>query len=280
MQDNDFDKIFSHKFGQLPGEPYSEKIWSELSRRIDTHERRQRRWLLPPLLPLFGLLAGGNLFWWYQWREANGELKDSKSRTTIFQPDTIMRKTVVYHYDTIYQNVTLVQRQNAAMPAQFSSSTPFNSFSANNFSSNNTTNTNTNPFSPNPAFIGSPAAPTGQDSVKQQLANGDAAASAHTIVHKIPVDTSEQASPPLPAEAAATDTLFDQLLNPPPIPTKKNNHLSSILHGRGWVSARLGGCPAFRTKFPAPFGEQALVPTRKLPETFASVAKLPTNKPV
>lgn len=119
MQDNDFDKIFSHKFGQLPGEPYSEENWSELSRRIDIHERRQRRWLLPVLLPLFGLLAGGNLFWWYQWRETNDELKDSKSRTTFFQTDTIMRKTVVYHYDTIYQNVTLVQRQNAAMPAQF-----------------------------------------------------------------------------------------------------------------------------------------------------------------
>jgi hypothetical protein len=221
MQDNDFDKIFSHKFGQLPGEPYSEESWSELAWRIDTHEWRQRRWLLPVLLSLLGLLAGGNLFWWYQWREANGELKDSKSRTTILQTDTIVRKTVVYHYDTIYQNVTLVQRQGAAMPAQFSSSTAFNSFSANNFSSNNTTNTNTNPFSPNPAFIESPAAPIVQDSVKQQLANGDAAAPAHTIVRKIPVDTSEQASPSLPAEATASDTLFDQLLNPPPTPTKK-----------------------------------------------------------
>ena len=63
MQDNDFDKIFSHKFGQLPDTPYSEENWSELSRRIDAHESKQWRWVLPVLFFVLGSLVGGNVFW-------------------------------------------------------------------------------------------------------------------------------------------------------------------------------------------------------------------------
>ena len=221
MQDNDFDKIFSHKFGQLPGEPYHEENWSELSRRIDAHERRQRRWLLPVLLPLFGLLAGGNVFWWYQWREAVQYSQAPESKTTFFQTDTITRRTVVYHYDTIYQNVALVQRQNAGTLASFSATTPSNSFSTNNLFTHKFP-VSTNPFAPNPAFIESPTVLNVQDSVKQQITNGDAATLGHTIVHKIPVDTSdEQATPPPLIETPTADTLFEELLKEQPTPTKK-----------------------------------------------------------
>ena len=220
MQDNDFDKIFSHKFGQLPDTPYSEENWSELSRRIDAHESKQWRWVLPVLFFVLGSLVGGNVFWWYRWHEADQRLKTSKSRTTLFQTDTIMRRTIVYHYDTIYQNVTLVQRQDAGAFAQFSTTAPSNSFSTNKFSVDDSS-VNANPLAQNSAFIESPATQNMQDSVKQQLTNGDAAAPGHSIVHKTPVDTSALATPPLPREIAAADTLFEELLKSQPLPTKK-----------------------------------------------------------
>jgi len=219
MQDNDFDKIFSHKFGQLPGTPYSEENWSELSRRIDAHENKKWRWVLPVLFFVLGSLIGGNVFWWHRWHEANQQLKTSKSGTTLFQTDTIMRRTIVYHYDTIYQNVTLVRRQDAGALAQFSTAAPSNSFSTNKFSANNSS-INTNPRTRNPAFIESPAVSNVQNSVKQQITNGDAAAPGHSIVHKTPMDTSALA-PPLPPEIAVTDTLFEELLKSQPLPTKK-----------------------------------------------------------
>lgn len=85
MQNNDFDNIFSHKFGQLPGEPYTEENWSELSRRMDIHDRRRGGWLLPALFFLLGLLAGGNVYWWYQWREATRQWRSPENRVTLFK---------------------------------------------------------------------------------------------------------------------------------------------------------------------------------------------------
>ncbi|MBK8426779.1 MAG: hypothetical protein IPL27_12775 [Lewinellaceae bacterium] len=37
MENKDFDKIFAHKFNQIPGEPYHEEGWSDLSGRMDAH---------------------------------------------------------------------------------------------------------------------------------------------------------------------------------------------------------------------------------------------------
>ena len=109
MENKDFDKIFAHKFNQIPGEPYHEEGWSDLSGRMDAHGRR--RWMLPVLLPLFALLTAGNVFWWYQWREAaQRDNQGSGNVTTLLQSDTIVQATVVYRYDTIYQNITLVRR--------------------------------------------------------------------------------------------------------------------------------------------------------------------------
>ncbi len=108
MKNNDFDKIFARKFDRLPGEPYREENWSELSHRLDAYDGR-KRWVLPLLLPLLTLLAGGNIFWWYQWREAAQKNNFSGSHTTIVQSDTIFRSTVVYRYDTVYQAVTHVR---------------------------------------------------------------------------------------------------------------------------------------------------------------------------
>jgi|GEM_PF-1602949 len=113
MENKDFDKIFAYKFNQMPGEPYREEGWSDMSGRIDAYERRRWRWMFPVLLPLFGLLAAGNVFWWLQWREgAQRNNQGSGNVTTLLQSDTIVQTAVVYRYDTIYQNITLVRRYN------------------------------------------------------------------------------------------------------------------------------------------------------------------------
>jgi len=111
MENNDFDNIFANKFRKLPGDAYSEARWSSLSSRLDTHENRRNRWLLPVLLPLFALLAAGNVFWWYQWREAVQTKPTGEGVTTLFQTDTVVKTTVVHRYDTIYQNTTVSRRQ-------------------------------------------------------------------------------------------------------------------------------------------------------------------------
>jgi len=135
MEDKDFDKIFAHKFNQIPGEPYHEEGWSDLSGRMDAHGRRRGRWMLPVLLPLFALLAAGNVFWWYQWREAaQRNNQGSGNVTTLLQSDTIMQTTVVYRYDTIYQNITLVQQYGIGQTTHAKYVTPTNTSA---FTSNN-----------------------------------------------------------------------------------------------------------------------------------------------
>ncbi len=103
MKDKDFDKIFAHKFGQLPGQPAREEDWAELSVRLDA-QRRRRNLLLPLLLPLFGLLAGGNIFWWYQWRRALDSNRPTGNSLVVLKRDTIVQTTTVYRFDTVYEH--------------------------------------------------------------------------------------------------------------------------------------------------------------------------------
>jgi hypothetical protein len=116
MENNDIDKIFTSKFRKLPGDAYSEDRWSSLSSRLDTHENRRNRWLLPVLLPLFALLAAGNVFWWYQWREVVQNHQNTGNTTTLFQTDTIVKTTVLHRFDTIYQNLTVVKKRILEVP--------------------------------------------------------------------------------------------------------------------------------------------------------------------
>lgn len=251
MQDNDFDKIFSRKFGQVPGEPYSEANWSELSQRLDRHGRRRSPWLLPVLLPLLGVLAGSNVFWWYQWREAGHNFRAAENRTTLFQNDTIINRTVVYRYDTIYQNITIVRQQTAgtSMSRLPSDSRP-NSLSLNNTTAGNATalqnhSAGTGPLSQEPHELITEAAASAlnvQGQEGQPILNGDAAAPGHTVVHKISMDTSELVTPLPPSENAATDTLFEDLLkNNKPLPTKRaHSSFIYLARPRVGVSAVLG----------------------------------------
>ena len=119
MHDRDFDKLFSHKFSQLPGSPYEEGNWTALAHRLNAHERRRRRLWLPLFLLLTGLLACGNLFWWHQWREATNSDRRQDKQTVVMQTDTVIHTTVVHLYDTVYRY--------AAVPVQRWQATSFSS---------------------------------------------------------------------------------------------------------------------------------------------------------
>lgn len=229
MQDNDFDKIFSHKFGQLPGEPYNEGGWSELSRRMDAHDRRRMRWVMPVLLSLIGALAGSNMFWLYEWYRAEQQLQAGNSRTTISQNDTIIHRTVVYQYDTVYQYVTLVQQRGSGTQMRLPAHNPFNAFSPHNISTeipaagqNLADGLHPNSKSKNDLQQVAATPPLNvQEQGAQLFTNGDAAAPDHAIVRKTPMDTAELATPPPPSELAPADTTFENLLNDKSLPTKK-----------------------------------------------------------
>lgn len=225
MQDNDFDKIFSHKFGQLPGSPYREDEWSDLSKRLD--RKSGRRWALPLLLPLFGLLAGGNIFWWYQWKTLAHSEATSAARVTAVQHDTIVRKTVVYLYDTVYRHTTVVRHETvlavvgnetsaASMPAP---ATGDKANQANDIGSNPATAT---PTMPNTGHVSANATPAegttpGHDAPGIQPTG-------HTIVQKVIPDSALLAAvPPAPEQMPETDTIFEDLLKKQPPPTKKSN---------------------------------------------------------
>ncbi|MBP6827167.1 MAG: hypothetical protein KA165_11465, partial [Saprospiraceae bacterium] len=133
MKNSDFDKIFAGKLSRLPGEPYRKEGWSGLSNSLDHHDRR-RQWLLPVLFPLLFLLAGGNLFWYLQWREIVRDNKLSESKTTIIRSDTVIHSTVVYRYDTVYQTITDVRQFRAGQLNSISipASSPFENARSNN----------------------------------------------------------------------------------------------------------------------------------------------------
>jgi hypothetical protein len=107
MKDSDFDKIFAGKFSRLAGATYREENWRELSYQLDAYGR-WRQWLLPVLIPLLALLAAGNIFWWFQWREVNAQKKISENQTVIIQRDTIIHTTTVYRFDTVFLTDTRV----------------------------------------------------------------------------------------------------------------------------------------------------------------------------
>lgn len=255
MQDNDFDKIFKHKFEQVPGAPYSEGNWSELSQRMDAYGQRRRRWLIPVLLPLIGLLAGGNLFWWQQWRDADQRLQASISGTTTVKNDTVIHRTVVYHFDTVYQQVTYVQPkiglppasrvpvgQNTAAavpviaPPPAASETTLAPDLTVHASESRTAPTNA-PFD-TAQHNTLAAAPTGQQNPSGQP--GHVSASDHTLVRKVPADTSllapPQAAAPLPADSLEETSIKE----PEPATQQVKSPFISIGKPRIGAAALLG----------------------------------------
>lgn len=238
MENKDFDKIFSHKFGQLPGEPYREEGWSDLSNRLYAHERRRRRWLLPLVLPLLGLLTAGNVFWWYQWRQAASDSSAASLSSTVYQTDTIVQKTVVYRYDTVYQHITLVRRQYAGDLAPTKPSpdagAPFSEFTNNNNAGKGIAAIET-PQPGAPALPGQESrenppgqvAPASQNAANQPIIQENTPAPQRTIVHKVPVP--ESAAPEAQALTIAPpsvpDSTFEQPVETRPITKKSRSNL-------------------------------------------------------
>lgn len=220
MQDNDFDKIFKHKFEQVPGAPYSEGNWSELSQRMDEHGRRRQRWLTPVLLPLLGLLAGGNLFWWQQWRDAEHRFHASTTGATTVKNDTVIHRTVVYHFDTVYQQVTYLQPKMALQQASQASVLPVSATPPSALPSLSASN--------GTILASESAVPAGQPEAVPNSFPLDTAHQAnsrpapalqqtppghgkmptpdHTLVHKVPADTSLLSPPQAATAPAVTDT--------------------------------------------------------------------------
>lgn len=245
MQDSDFDKIFSHKFGQIPGEPYAEENWSELSRRLSNYEKRRQPWVLPVLLPLLGLLAAGNVFWWYQWREMTRTGRHTAHQTSLVETDTVIRRTVVYRYDTVYQNITLIRRHHSSSFASTGQSLPEETLHAVSPPGLNLTPAVTAihqnppaglpPAQPGPDGMEphiNPAAAQAQDSVKQQIVHDNAVEPGRSTIHTAQVDTSARAAQPLVEKpTVAADPVFEQLLDAPP-PTKKVRSQSFLYFAR------------------------------------------------
>lgn len=126
MEDKDFDKIFKRTLEQAGGKPATEGGWTTLSKRMDAAHDKRMGWVLPLLIALLGLLGVSNVFWWYQWKQAAGQFP-SASAQGITKIDTIVKNTVVYHYDTVYRYITTVQTWSEQRKANILAVTPSHS---------------------------------------------------------------------------------------------------------------------------------------------------------
>lgn len=253
MENKDFDKIFAHKFKQIPGESYREEGWSDLSGRMDAYERRGRRWMFPVLLPLFGLLAAGNIFWWHQWREVERRHSQASGHTTtLLRSDTIVRTSIVYRYDTIYENTTLLRRytpggintgDKQAQVDHTSLLTTSDKDIASPISA-----TKQQPVAEQaPVFQDTNAvnyyeSPLGQNIKNKPLAQENPVEPPHTISHRValPDSLSQTNEAVVDPAAAKTDSIFEYLLNNPPVTEKVRKPLLMFARPRLGVSVGWG----------------------------------------
>ena len=101
MDDKNFDKIFQRKLDDLPGMPASEANWTALSGRLDAHEGRRKKWLVPFLLFLIGLLSGFPIWSGFQMYQS-GQFNARSTEQLTIKRDTIIQTTTIYRYDTVY----------------------------------------------------------------------------------------------------------------------------------------------------------------------------------
>lgn len=108
--DDKFEDKIRESLNSPPDYPFEERVWQDLEGRLDQLDKRQPRtgypfWWLPVLAAIPLLL----LFWlWGAYQQQGAELAQlqqgaRQSQVTIM--DTIVRRTVVMEYDTIYRTV-------------------------------------------------------------------------------------------------------------------------------------------------------------------------------
>lgn len=117
MKQLDFFKLFSSKMqGATPPPDFSGSDWAALSDRLDAHDRKRSRSVLPLgwLAGLAGLLLLSNLGWLLAWKKTDDRFAASQPKPTlpILQRDTVFQKVVVYEYDTIYRTVVVKRLEN------------------------------------------------------------------------------------------------------------------------------------------------------------------------
>ena len=120
MNDKAFDKHFREELNEEIKYPFDDKLWDNLSQRLDEHDKGNSvlgSTLLPEagsgfrnlywLAPLFLLLLGTNA--WYMWNARNaqqdnehlkGEMQSLK--TILEKRDTVVKTQIIYKTDTLY----------------------------------------------------------------------------------------------------------------------------------------------------------------------------------
>lgn len=248
MDNKDFDKIFAHKFGQIPGEPYQEHNWSELSGRMDVHERRRKRWVLFAVWPLFAMLATGNVFWWHQWKQVQQSGLLSMRTEKNVQYDTLVHRTVIY--DTVYQHVTVITKQ--YLPQAYA---PVSTALSQNIEQPQQT---TDKPGNTPKTSGTDAAKAGTLSAntagsrpetvdpKEKNAGSESEVPGHTISHRVPLPDSllQQENVVENEKKPSADSLFEQLLLEKPVVKKTHSSGLMLAHprlsvGAGWANPLL-----------------------------------------
>ena len=116
MKQFDFDDLLRHKLDKatLPAVP-TDMDWGALSARL-ARRNRWRKWLIwGSLATVLLSLLGGNIFWLHQNQQLQAQIstlttngvETRQSKLIIDQVDTVVRRTTVILYDTIYRRVSL-----------------------------------------------------------------------------------------------------------------------------------------------------------------------------
>lgn len=109
--DDKFEDKIRESLNSPPDYPFEERVWQDLEGRLDQLDKGQPKsgfpfWWLPILAAAIPLLL---LFWlWGAYQQQGAELAHLQQRTPHEQVtimDTIVRRTVVVEYDTIYRTV-------------------------------------------------------------------------------------------------------------------------------------------------------------------------------
>ncbi len=124
MNEGDFDKLFNEKFKDFEGSDFSSTEWGDLESRLKKRKNRRKGlfWLFPLLL--LSALAGGGLATWYLLQQNNKQTptqpfieQNERNSTTDTLRDTILKRSIIFQYDTIYRKILMIDEQYLPNPS-------------------------------------------------------------------------------------------------------------------------------------------------------------------